>query len=1247
MPLRWSQVIEKNEYKTLSEEEKEKARDQYFKQVVLPVLPETEIDRVKTEFFNYAKQADIRKQEPSYFSKVVDAASRTAGIGLGIVNSPLAFVWGSQVAQHESPEEYNKMSGWKQALVSTGSGFMSAWESISKKGKWGTLYGDYYETVRGKTIEQDLPDNLKWSAPTLEFMANLVSDPLVPFGEASRIASLRVPKEFIKDVPKQVSRDLMAFEKLEAGEKKILQQKLVEGIQNRADYIKWWEDRVKEMDDAAARIGSPLMKPGERIASDLTAPRQAMAGQPKREFARKVERVKPELSKIFDELKITGKPKLSSAELEEMPLETIRETRTGETLAKINEFRTSKGLEPVSRDVVGVYKSKKKFDSNMTRATAGAVLGIEEDEDGNLRYNVAKGMAGAFGVAAGMKIVPKRATSKFTEVMATFPSWEKVHGMIGKQSRSFTLAGLWSNFKRTAFDRFVPLIERGLMKAYEAARTLFSYKDQAALKLDELKNAFAPVRNDDVIMSDYVDAHRAYTRAQIGLKNPNGVSLADARNAIKEIEVYYESIGKNVEDLRTAMQSFQQWTNKYILKEALDGGFLSQAGYDDIVKNNKWYATFDVLDHLPPDIHRIPSLPTSEYFSVSNQDIIKKMIGTEKLIGDPIEATVKKFTSAQAAFAKNRVASALIDDPVAKEFLRPVAGSPKELLIMKNNGLNPVMKGAWNEKDFGTINRFKEGRVERYIAPIEIAESMKQLSPAQVPRVVSALNDLFRKSATTVYLPFTISNAMRDALMAYTTAPVYKAKDAPKFLKDWTKGFWEGMKHEFAGKSDIAKEYINAGGGFGFSGEIRTAGMAKGVLFKKGMIGSAGDIITSPFKLIEKISSTVELAPRLGIFDRAKMAGLASEDAALMARQSTIDFNRAGTYTKVLNQFVPFLTARVQARVTVAQALKRDWKGTLSKAFVSTTIPGLAAYAWNRLYHSDLYDDIPEYVRQNYFVVITGTDEDDKGKVSPKYAVISKGDLGQMSWNPLEFALDKMWEKDREGTTAFLINYLSDLSPVEIAREGELSASKAAGSLLPPIVKGVAEDWANLKFYTGREIVPYYMGKSKPPELQYKENTPETYKWLGKKLGISPLRLQNFASNIVAGYGREGLDPSAMMRGLTGRIVKTTGGEIENRAWTVIKNIEQGYEYTRAYAEEMIKAGNVSEAQKLMNEWNSKLFDMRTNFNKEFGKYDIVDKGGILKSYRFSSEKRRNLVVGSQFRERYNPLEKRLMMRSR
>ncbi|TET68694.1 MAG: hypothetical protein E3J56_11070 [Candidatus Aminicenantes bacterium] len=1152
---------------------------------------------------------------------------RTAGIGLGIVNAPLAAVWGSQEAatKYKGPQ-------WKRELVGLKGGLKSAWRSISEKGDWGTLYGDYYKTVKGQSIEKDLPDNLKWAATPLEVLANIVSDPLIVFGEAAKIAQLRVPKGFIGEMPKGMVESLNKLEKLETAEKGILQGKLVDALRNRRDYMRWWDEK-----------GIPeIMK--RETERELRRLPELLKVEPEVVVRKPWQAVHPRVPKegIFRKTK-KGLEKIYPAEKVKLPRAIEIKPKAPWWERKMEEAKIRIGGKPEIREIAPV-KIQPPSKTITLKATGGLVAGIEQDEQGNVSYNIGKGTAGALLFAGGIKAVNLKKAKKFTQTLAKNPAWTKVHGMIGKEKRSFEISGLLSKVNVKLFDRFGAL-KRKSLKAYEASRTFSAYKDQAQIKFHELRDTFKKVKDQDALMSDYIDAHRAETRAARGLKNPNDVTLKDAQAAIKEIENYYAAQGKNVKDLREARDALKKWTHDYILKEALDSGMISQSGYGDIVKNNKWYATFDVLERLPENIHDIPSLPSKEFFSVANQNIIKKMVGTRKLIADPIEATIRKFAQAQGTFARNKVASILVDDPAMKPFLRPVAMSESEFRTMQGQKLNPIMSGAWSKREFSTINRFKDGKVERYIVPIEIAESMKQLTTWQAPKIIKALNDIFRKSATSLYLPFTISNAMRDAFMAYTTAPVYKTTAIGKFGKDWIKGFWEGARHEFLGSSDLAKTYIKSGGGFGYVGNLRQGRLAKQALFKKGLVKTSGDIITSPFKLIEKISATIELAPRLGIFQRAKMMEIANADAALIARQSTIDFNRGGTWTKVINQFVPFLNARVQGRVTLASALKRDPKGTAAKVFLSAAIPGMTAYAWNRVYHSDLYDDIPEYVKQNYFCVITGTEIDERtGKTVPKYFVISKGDVGQIAWNPIEFGLDKMWKKDQETTAGFLVNYLSDLSPVEFARKGKISVSKTAGGLLPPIVKGFAEDWANLNLYTGYEIVPYYMGKTKPPELQYRDWTPETYKKLGKLLKISPERIKNFAGNVFAGYGREGLSPTSMLRGLTGRIVRTQAGEIQNQAWITIKDIEQGYIYTRAYAQELIKSGNRSGAIKLMNKWNTGLFNQISEYNDRFKKYRFEDKGGLRQSYLFTVAKRKNLLAGKEERAGM-ALERKLTIR--
>lgn len=1216
MPLAWKDVASKEEYKTLGHEEKIKAQSEYFDSVVSPNVPIEKRGEVRTQFFNHAKSLDIKSDSPGLAGQVLKSTKKAAGYVLGAVNSPLAFIWGSQAEQFKRPEDFEKMGFLKSAVESTKAGARSAFESATKEGSWGTLYGDYYKAVKGKTIEEDLPKNLKWAAPTIEFFANMVSDPLIGAGEISRLTSLKIPKGWKGKIPATVMDDLSKIDKLSAAEKARVEGEVRKSILFRKFNLQPYEKRVELMDRLRVRRGEapirPEIKPG-------VAPVQKPApfvGEGKIETGEELKRRLAERTRPEVKSPIVGEPT--------KPGVFVGEKSPGSS----REFK------------MRLVKNRAAH-STSARATGGLVLGVDEDENGNLRYDIGKGLAGSLLVAGGLKLATK-SKGVAAETIAKSPAWSKVHGAIGKQDKTFSFVGLMSKINTALFDRFGPI--KNVSKAgYDEARIFSSYKDIAAQKFDDLKEIFSKVKDHEVVVSDYIAAARMESRGARGIKNPNSVSAAEARQAMREIETHFASKGGNPEDLKNALSGFHEWTNKYILQEAVDSGVLSKEAYRDIVSKNKFYATFDVLDHLPDDVNKIPALPSKEYFSVANQKVIQSMVGTEKKIANPIEATIRKFSKAQEIYARNRVATALVDDPGMAEMIRPVAMSMEELGQMQKAGQAPILHGAWSKKEFDVIARFKDGRVERFLVPKEIADSFKQLTPYQAPKVIQAINAVFRAAATTLSPAFTIGNASRDAFMAYTTAPVYKTTDIfGTFQKDWAKGAWNAILHE-VGKPSLVDDYVKSGGSFGYAGAevVEAAGgksLSKTGLFKKSIARGTVDVIKSPLTLMEKINSVVELAPRLGTFDRAQIRGASAKDAAMMARQATIDFNRGGTLTKVANQFIPFLNARVQARVTMFEALKKDPKSTAAKIAVSTVIPGSAAYAWNKTYYSELYDEIPDYIKKDYFCIIYDKTKDENGKDAPKYIVIAKGDVGQMAWNPIEFGLEKQNEKDPESIQKFAINYLSDLSPVEFAREGEVSASKAAGGLLPPVVKAPLEHWGNLKFYQGTEIVPYWMGKTKPPELQYKEATPETYKYLGSKLKVSPLVLQNYASNILAGYGREGFDPKAMLDGISGRVVKTKGGSSENKAFVSIKKIEDGYHTAMAYAQEASKTGDKKLANNIMNEWNGGLKNTIEEYNK--ANPDNQDKGGLRRSYLFTPAKRKNILLVRK--EEKSALDKRL-----
>ncbi|KKM81276.1 hypothetical protein LCGC14_1331470, partial [marine sediment metagenome] len=845
MPLSWREVIDNDEYKALTVSEQAKLKVNYFNELVSPSIEASNIGNARNEFFNFTKQLEIEKEKPSFIKEVIGKSllklpQRVAGMALGAMNTPLAFIWGSQTAREQDPKEFNKMPTWKQALVSTGAGLESAYRSAFKEGDWGTLYGDYYKSVKGKTIEEDLPESLKWVAPTIEFLANIVTDPLVVGSTARQLLKFKLPKNWVGKIPKSVERDLNQIAKLEQSEIRELQNRMTDIFKGRTGYMKKWQDTVAfteqqykikqgQVIEQRMKIGEPLLRdkpfiPGEQ----MTAPRQAMVGQPKREFAEVIPREEVALTRELRTTPKFGKKGVSPQAiagrekanvfrtkhglepLGEVPTAELQTERTRKAVKEVEAFRKAKGLPPLTK-------------TTTVKATGGAILGIEEDKDGNISYNPKKGLAGV-GLALGGKRVFSYAKNK--KALATLknnPAWAKVVSGIGKENKIFSLPGIIANMNVKLFDRFGKLKQHST-KAYEAARVHNSYKDQAMLKFRVLKDAFKDVKKDDFTITSYIKAHRDVTRLERGIKSPVGegytpLTLDDVRQSIKEIETNWVAKGKDIDDLRGALDSWNQWTHDYILSEAWESGIISKAQYDDIVKNNKFYATYDVLKYLPENIHDIPMLPSKEYYSMINQDVIHKMKGTEKLIDDPIEATIRKFTNAQSTFARNKVASIFVEDPNVQKIIKPIAMSKKEFGIMKNQGLDPVMNGSWNKKEFGTINRFKEGNVERYMVPIEIAEAMKQLTPYQAPRVVQAYNAIFRAAATTLRIPFMIRNMFRDAFMAYISSPVYKTRDiAGKFQKDWMKGAWEATKFEFLGKPSLVEDYVKSGGGFGYVG---------------------------------------------------------------------------------------------------------------------------------------------------------------------------------------------------------------------------------------------------------------------------------------------------------------------------------------------------------------------------------------------------------------------------------------------
>ena len=1326
----------------------------------------------QSDYDTYDAIAGLTKEEKNrpgitsvIASDITKGAKRLAGVAIGVVDAPRAYIQGAQAAKvpaFKPKGDWIDTAGQYVAYTAKGiqqrhkEGLQSAYEAIAKPGSFGVTYDDYFKQQRGVSIQEawdkrlgvergntDPISTLNESASNViatlqSFAGNISRDPTIGLGMTIKILKsgqlpgaigrAMLPEErvliqnnldFLDHLTRNadgmtkdevINEITSSIKKTQAGFAKT-QKDFAAKVAHKA-HPKWgtYEDLIRSLEDEeqmgqkvaginagadqtqaefAARVShkaEPQVGAYDDLVEDLRYQEQMGTGSEDfRKMGGNVEKaesgadtgIPEEIARhkqtIFEENVIKGQ-ELAQDEAHGIP--AILDSKALET-----SILSSEGLNAGAKEATNIISGKNFFDkaakgSTTMKAVAGTGIGFDVDENGDIKFDPEAAVAGAGGMVLGISMFPKFKNASYLNKAMQSESLRALEAMLGKQEKAWKGTGFMSLLHEKLFNRYLAI--KPYEDAYEKIRTYQSHKDVSWIKLNELKNAFRPIvktKNAEDIMSRYILAFRSLSRqntadnardmlirlkgtntagmslkdkaalkaqisgaeARMGIKNPTDIPRETLENAIVDLEKIWESNGGDVAALRKAKDDFNAWTRKYILDEGVESGLISQEARDRIIQNNEFYATFDVIDHMPEDINKIPSLPSGEYFSVQNQKVFKAMKGTEKKIDDPLGATIRKFIQAQSTYERNRVASALVEDELMAEIIRPVAKNPKQFAILQAQGKNPVAEGSWS-KEFDTISRLKGGEVETYLVPKEVAEAMKRMSPRQIPFFSHAAN-IFRNTATTWYLPFTITNMFRDSLMAYVTSPTYKSYHAALYPADWGKGVVRGIKYEFLGSDKIVEDYLRAGGGFGYSGEATNANLSKKMLFKHGV-----DYVKDPrdwVKVIEKITGSIELAPRLAVYTRALKQGKTAREAAMLARAATIDFSKGGQWTKVTNQFVPFVNARFQAWNTIYNAARHDPVNTGIKAFSTVFLPAMGLYAWNRTHFSDLYDDIPGYIRDNNFCFIFGSDTDDKGRIVPKYFTIPKGDIGSLICNPIEYALDREYDSNPMAFGEWIAGFLSDLSPIPFARGGDVSVEKAAGSLMPPPVKAGYELGTGRKSYTGLEVVPQSMKlQGVPPELQFTSKTPEPYKWIGRRLGLSPLVMQNFMQNLFAGYGREALDPAAMLNGLTGRMAKSVGGAKEQRAWEEIAEMEKGYKTTRAFTKELIALGEEGKANDLMDDWNNGIQD-KVDGLMEIDP-DFEDKGNLLRSYTFSERKKKNLTEEPDEDEDLSPLMQRL-----
>jgi hypothetical protein len=761
---------------------------------------------------------------------------------------------------------------------------------------------------------------------------------------------------------------------------------------------------------------------------------------------------------------------------------------------------------------------------------------------------------------------------------------DEIDKMVGKISTAKSILGnvkdAIQSFPRMFTDRFAPIkqFEDQITKLqgqpididsspYVAARMYAGRFGIVEGSFKDLYNIIQPVRKLRADFTRFVLSERAIERGERGFDNPNGVTKETAEQALVELK---DKVGdKAFKAFEQVGQGIQNWSIKSILQPMKDAGILGKEAFTSIIENNKKWMPFHVLEYMPSIEQADHMAVGSETFSVSKQGIVKSLEGTEKIIRDPFMSIVDNLTKSVSLIERNKVAQKLI------ELRNSHPDTAKEFIKFLPDGLRPP-------PEWEAISVFIDGKVTKWAVPKDLSEAMHALSPAEtglMGKMILASSKVFKAGTTSLYFPFTLSNAIRD----YQTATIVSKWGFNP--ANWLSGFKDGLKAAFKFDSKAYDEFMTNKGGYG--GYIESAkglAVASEQLFTPEWMNRA-KIVVNPFQLISTFSEAIELAPRLGVYKKGIAQGATQLEAAYEARNVTVDFAKAGIEGRLINMWIPFVNARWQGLLTIGRVMKENPIRTTARALALTVLPGVATYFYNVMTHEDLWDDIPQWAKDTYFIMIVGEGQDSQGNRVPKVVQIPKGDMGTIFFNPLMYALEYVRKQEPTNLFKLGLEWMSQLSPVAFTRDGELSAQSFLGSALPPALKVPLELATNTNLFTGFPIVPQRLEKVAPTE-QYDEKTPQVAVTVGRALGISPMKLTHAISGLAGSFSRQVMNPADIINLTTQRFYRLQGGQKQQAAWDIKYDAEVGYNTTRLQMKRLIEQGKLQEAQQMALKWN-------------------------------------------------------------
>ncbi len=625
-------------------------------------------------------------------------------------------------------------------------------------------------------------------------------------------------------------------------------------------------------------------------------------------------------------------------------------------------------------------------------------------------------------------------------------------------------------------------------------------------------------------------------KAELGVKGPNkpidaGISPNDAMQVIKQFD---NPVWREASDGITA------WSGRVL-------DYLVEAGGMSPDVRNALDSIHWVYLPLMRAIENAPKQGTGKGIANLGSPI-KKLHGSGRPIINPIESMIQLTERIISTANKVRVGKALIKlqrkYPDMPSMLVKVPLPMKATQIKMDDILQRLVDlGAefdLEDADVGDLMTFftaggkytgndkilslwDEGESNLYeIVDDDLYQAMLGLDVTVLPPLLDLIfgvpTRMLRTGAVILSPSFSlVRNLFRDVLFFSVTSAHTNLGPFPAL-----RGTFRMIGHDlgFAIREGLSKLKRSGVKQATFIGQDRHATKALETRIEK---GKTVYYVTNPYETLRAILQVTEIGSRSAEFEAALEADLPAdytpEDVAIYAtnaaKRVTVDFGRAGSWGRIINQMFPFWNANVQGPATIYNSFKTHPGRSLYKFML--WIGSLSTAIWLKNHDRDDYKELSSTDRALYWHAFF--DDDENGRAQTIIKLSKPFELGMIA-TAFEAYLDERYSNDPD--------LFEDV--MDVAKQQSIGPFLPQDILRNMGLTGPAVDIYSNEDFAGRPIVPRY-AEDKLPKDQVGPYTIKLYKYLGAKWDVSPAKIEHF----VNGY----------TGGLTGRVVRTIDNAIQ------------------------------------------------------------------------------------------------------